>query len=49
MERDVPVMPTKHNARLSKLLSKHREISGYFLEGVFLEVVGGILYVISIC
>jgi hypothetical protein len=37
-------MATKHNARLAKLMSKQREISGYFFEGVFLEVVGGILF-----
>lgn len=39
----VPVMTAEHNPRLSKLMSKQREISGYFLEGVFVEVVGGVL------
>lgn len=43
MEGDVPVMSTKHNPGFSKLMSKQREISGYFLVGVFLEVVGGVL------
>lgn len=41
-------MTTKHNARFSKLLSKQREISGYFLECVFFKVVGSILSVISV-
>lgn len=40
---DVPVMTAKHNARFSKLLSEQREISCYSFEGVFVEVVGGVL------
>jgi hypothetical protein len=39
----VPVMTAKHNPRLSKLMSKQREISGYFLVRVFIEVVRGVL------
>lgn len=41
-------MTAKHNARLSKLFSKQREISGYFLEGVFPEVVGCVLFIVSV-
>lgn len=41
-------MTTKHDARFSKLMSKQREISGYFLVGVLVEVVGGVLFIISI-
>jgi hypothetical protein len=36
-------MAAEHNPRLSKLMSKLREISGYFLVGVFIEVVRGVL------
>jgi hypothetical protein len=36
-------MTTKHNLRLSKLMGKQREISGYLFERVFFEVVRGVL------
>jgi hypothetical protein len=40
----VPVMTTKNDSRLPKLLGKLRKVGSYLLESVFLGVIWGILY-----